>query len=184
MSLDAPTLSALAASAAALVAATVAGIQLFIGRKQAEAALTSAKAALMNAQNAGRHTIAEFRQKWIDNVIDTLCAQHAVVMTVPAGQGLPAAEARTLSAARTKLEILLNPEEADTVALLAKMDAVVASPNSQARNEQSAEMLAIARRLLKREWVRIKGELSDPPQAAERLPAAKGDDDSCPLDII
>jgi hypothetical protein len=159
MSFDASTLSAIAASAAALVAATVAGIQLYIGRKQADAALTSAKAALMNAQNAGRHTIAEFRQKWIDNVIDTLCAQHAIAMTYPAGQSLSSAEARTLSASRTKLEILLNPEEADTVALLEKMDAIVASVTAEARNEKSAEMLIVARRLLKREWVRIKGEL-------------------------
>lgn len=160
MNFDAPTLSAIAAAAAATVAATVAGIQLYIGRRQADAALTSAKASLMNARNAGRHTIAESRQKWIDNVIDTLCAQHAIVMTFPPGQVPPPAEARTLSASRTKLEILLNPEEADTVALLEKMDAVVASVTAESRNEKSAEMLVVARRLLKREWVRIKGELA------------------------
>lgn len=184
MTFDASTLSAIAASAAALVAATVAGIQLYIGRKQADAALTSARAALMNAQNAGRHTIAEFRQKWIDNVIDTLCSQHAVAMTVPAGQVLPAAEARTLSAARTKLEILLNPEESDTVALLEKMDAIIASASSEGRNERSAEMLAIARRLLKREWVRIKGELSDPPPTPNKTGSAAQNDDLCPLDLV
>jgi len=39
--MDAPTLSAIAAYVAAGVAATVAAIQLYIGRKQAEAALTS-----------------------------------------------------------------------------------------------------------------------------------------------
>lgn len=158
--MDASTISAFAATGAALVAGTAAGMQFYVGRKQAEAALTSARAALMNAQNAGRHTIAEFRQKWIDNVIDTLCEHHAVVMTIPAGQVAPPAEARTLSASRTKLEILLNPEEADTVALLAKMDAVVASESADARDEKSADMLAVARRLLKREWVRIKSELT------------------------
>lgn len=158
--MDAPTISALAATGAAIVAATVAGIQFHVGRKQAEAALTSAKAALMNAQNAGRHTIAEFRQKWIDNVIDTLCEHHSIVMTAPAGQAPPPAESRILAASRTKLEILLNPDEADTVALLAKMDAVVASTTTEARDKQSADMLTVARRLLKREWVRIKNELT------------------------
>jgi hypothetical protein len=184
MAIDAPTISAFAAWAAALAAGTVAGIQLYVGRKQADAALTSSQAALMNARNAGRHTIAEFRQKWIDNVIDTLCSQHAIVMTVPAGQALPATEARALSAARTKLEILLNPEEPDTVALLEKMDAVIASPTSAARSEQSVEMLAIARRLLKREWVRIKGELSDPPTSPVKSAVTTRNDDSCPLDLI
>jgi hypothetical protein len=158
--MDAPTISAFAAAGAAIVAATVAGIQFHVGRKQAEAALTSAKASLMNAQNAGRHTIAEFRQKWIDRVIDTLCEHHAIVMTIPAGQVPPPEEARILSASRTKLEILLNPDEADTLALLVKMDAVVSSTTAETRDEKSADMLTVARRLLKREWVRIKSELS------------------------
>jgi hypothetical protein len=158
--MDAPTISAFAAAGAATVAATVAGIQLYVGRKQAEAAVISAKAALMNAQNTGRHTVAEFRQKWIDKVIDTLCEHHSVVLAIPAGQVTPPAEARTLTASRTKLEILLNPEEADTVALLTKMDAVVASATAEARSEKFADMLLVARRLLKREWVRIKDELA------------------------
>jgi hypothetical protein len=159
--MDAPTISAFAASTAAIVAATVAGIQLYVGRRQANAALKSAEAALMNAKNAGRHTVAEFRQKWIDRVIDTLCEHHSIVMTITAGQTPPPAEARILSASRTKLEILLNPDESDTVELLGKMDAVVASASVDARDESSAAMLTVARRLLKREWVRIKSELTE-----------------------
>jgi hypothetical protein len=160
--MDAPTISAFAASGAALVAATVAGIQFYVGRRQAEASLASAKAALMNAKNAGRHTVAEFRQKWIDKVIDTLCEHHSIVMTMPAGQAPPPSEARILTASRTKLEILLNPDESDTVALLGKMDAVLASASADAREENSAAMLTVARRLLKREWVRLKSELTEP----------------------
>ena len=157
--MDAPTLSAIAAYVAAGVAATLAGIQFYIGRKQADAALTSAKAALMNAQNAGSHTVAEFRQKWIDNVIDTLCEHHSIVMAQAPDSAPTADDLRALSASRTKLEILLNPEEADTVALLSKMDAVLAGSSMESRDKEAAEMLAVARRLLKREWVRIKDEL-------------------------
>jgi len=158
--MDAPTISAFAAAGAALVAATVAGIQFYIGRKQGEAALTSARAALMNARTAGRHTVAEFRQKWIDKVIETLCEHHSIVMTIPTGQTPSPTEARILSASRTKIEILLNPEESDTVTLLAEMDAVLASNTAHARDAKSADMLTVARRLLKREWVRIKNELA------------------------
>jgi hypothetical protein len=80
-------------------------------------------------------------------------------MTRAAGESPPPDEHRTLSSSRTKLEILLNPEEPDTVALLAKMDEIVASTTLTGREERSAEMLAVARQLLKREWVRIKSEL-------------------------
>jgi hypothetical protein len=113
----------------------------------------------MNAQNAGRHTVAEFRQKWIDNVIDTLCEHHSIVMARRPEEAPSADDLRALSASRTKLEILLNPEEADTVALLAKMDDILSSTTAEVRDKGAAEMLGIARRLLKREWVRIKGEL-------------------------
>jgi hypothetical protein len=132
---------------------------LYIGRKQADAALTSAQAALMNAHNSGRHTVAEFRQNWIDKVIDPLCEHHSIIMARPADQAPRPEELRTLSASRTKLEILLNPEEADTLALLVKMDDVAASKTASPRDMNSSEMLAVARRLLKREWVRIKDEL-------------------------
>jgi hypothetical protein len=157
--LEPPVLSAIAAWAAAAVAATVAAIQFFIGRKQAEAALMSAKAALTNAQNAGRHTVAEFRQSWIDKVIETLCDHHSIVMSRPAGQPPPVDEIRTLQASRTKLAILLNPEESDTVALLNVLDEIAATGTAGDRDAKSSEMLTVARRLLKREWVRIKDEL-------------------------
>ncbi|HWE79687.1 MAG TPA: hypothetical protein VG270_14325 [Pseudolabrys sp.] len=59
--MEAATLSALAAWAAAAVTLIGAAFQ-FIGRKQADAAFTSANAALKSSENAGRHKIAEFRQ--------------------------------------------------------------------------------------------------------------------------
>jgi hypothetical protein len=68
--MDAASISALAAWAAAFVAATGAGFQFFVGRKQATAALISANAALKNSENSGRHKKAEYRQAWINRVID------------------------------------------------------------------------------------------------------------------
>jgi hypothetical protein len=156
---DPATLSALAAFAAAATAATVAGIQFYIGRTQARAALTSAQAALMNAQNAGIHTVAGFRQKWIDKVIDTLCDHQSILAVTPVG-GKPGIEDdKKLAASRAKLEILLNPGEEDTVELLKAMDAVDKSSTDSEFAQRSSEMTTIARRLLKREWDRIKTEL-------------------------
>jgi hypothetical protein len=160
------SISAFAAAAAALGAFTVAGIQLYVGYrqskaalKQSDAALASARAALMNAQNAGRHTIAGFRQAWIYKVIDTLRDHHAILMSKPAGERPTAEENKALIASRTQLEILLNPSEQDTVALLNKIDEIDKSMTSADREKKTDEMLTIARTLLKREWVVLKDEL-------------------------
>jgi hypothetical protein len=57
--MDVATISALAATAAAIGAFSVAGVQLYVGHRQSEAALKAADAALMNAQSAGRHRVAD-----------------------------------------------------------------------------------------------------------------------------
>ena len=80
--MDVATISALAATAAAIGAFSVAGVQLYVGHRQSEAALKAADAALMNAQSAGRHTVAEFRQSWMDKVIDALSDYHAILMSI------------------------------------------------------------------------------------------------------
>ncbi|MBZ9998522.1 MULTISPECIES: hypothetical protein [unclassified Mesorhizobium] len=153
------TLSALAAWGAASVAAVVAGIQFFIGQKQAAAALTAANAALMNAKNAGRHGIARFRQEWIDKVVDALCEHHSILMTTANGEGRSAGDERRLAALATKIELLLNPDEPDTAALLKAMEDIWRSPDEKSRASNDQKMVVIARRLLKSEWVRLKDEL-------------------------
>lgn len=158
--MEAATLSAFAAWAAAAVAATGAAFQFFIGRKQATAALTSAKAALKNSENAGRHKLAEFRQAWINKVIDTLSEHHSIISTTPAGQAPGNEDKRKLAGLRTRLAILLNPDEPDTVALLKEIDKINKSKTDEGIPDGEAELLTVSRRLLKREWVRLKDELS------------------------
>lgn len=158
--MEAATISALAAWAAAAVAATGATFQFFIGRKQASAALISANAALKNSQNAGRHKVAEFRQAWINRVIDTLCEHHAIVSTIPVGQAPSTEDERKLAGLRTKLGILLNPDEPDTVVLLKEIDKIDNSKTDQEFADGEAQMLVVSRRLLKREWARLKDELA------------------------
>jgi hypothetical protein len=157
--MDAPTISAFAAAGATIAAGSLAAIQFVVGRKQAEAALVSARATLKNAQSTGRHTVAESRQNWINKVIDTLCEHHAITMTRHAGTELRADDDRLICASRTKLGILLNPDETEAIALMKSIDDVASSQTAVEREAKSAEMLGIARRLLKREWVRIKEEL-------------------------
>lgn len=158
--MEAASISALAAWAAAAVAATGASFQFFVGRKQANAALLSANAALKNSQNSGRHKKAEFRQAWINRVIDTLCDHHAIVSTIPPGQSASSEDERKLAGLRTKLGILLNPDEPDTVELLGVIEQIDTISNDADFAGAEAKMLTVSRRLLKREWVRIKEELT------------------------
>src|SRR4051794_384860 len=112
---NAPLLSAIAALFAGAVA-------LVFGLLNSVAALRSSKAALKAANSAGRHSIAESRQRWIDTVIATLAEHQAIELTMHTGVKSRAADERTLAGLRTKLEILLNPDEQDTVDLLRAMD--------------------------------------------------------------
>src|SRR5690349_21200185 len=115
--MDVATISALAATAAAVGAFSVAGVQLYVGHRQSGAALKGAAAALMNAQSAGRHTVAEFRQSWSNKVIDALSDYNAILMSVDNGY-LSADDRRKLTALWTRLELLLNPDEPDAASLL------------------------------------------------------------------
>jgi hypothetical protein len=101
------TISALAAADTAVGAFSVAGIQLYVGHRQSEAAPKAANAA-MNALSAGRHTVAEFRQSWIDKVIDALSAYNAILMSIGDDHSLSPDDHWKLTALWTRLELLLS----------------------------------------------------------------------------
>jgi hypothetical protein len=157
--MDVATISALAAAAAAIGAFSVAGVQLYVGHRQSKAALKAADAALMNAQSAGRHTVAVFRQSWIDKVVDALSDYHAILMTLGDGHSLSPDDHRKLTALWTRLELLLNPDESDAVSLLKLADAARQSETAAERDSNARDMVQLARSLLKTEWLTIQIEL-------------------------
>lgn len=160
--MDVTTISALAATGAAVGAFSVAGVQLYVGHRQSEAALKAANAALMNAQSAGRHTVAVFRQSWIDKIIDALSDYHAILMSIGDGHSLSPNDHRKLTALWTRLELLLNPDQADAVSLLKLADAARQSETTAERDSNARDMIQLARNLVKTEWVRIQTELQLP----------------------
>jgi hypothetical protein len=157
--MDVATISALAAAAAAVGALSVAGVQLYVGHRQSGAALKAANAALMNAQSAGRHTVAEFRQSWTGKVIDSLSDYHAILMSIHDGHSLSPDDHRKLTALWTRLELLLNPDEADAVSLLRLAGAARLSETAAERDANARDMVQLARNLLKTEWQTIQNEL-------------------------
>ena len=157
--MDVATISALAATAAAVGAFSVAGVQLYVGHRQSGAALKAAAAALMNAQSAGRHTVAEFRQSWTDKVIDALSDYNAILMSIDDAHSLSPDDRRKLTALWTRLELLLNPDEANAASLLRLADAARLSKTTAERDANASDMVQLARNLLKTEWVTIQVEL-------------------------
>jgi hypothetical protein len=155
--MDAASVSAYAAGAAAIAAAAVAAIQLFVGYRLSKAALQSAQAAQMNAESAGRHTQAEFRQAWIYKVMDAITEHNAIVATHSVASD--PADRRKLASVRSRLQILLNPNEEDHVALLAELEKLANGSQESSGSLDDEEMLSKARLVLKREWDRIKNEL-------------------------
>lgn len=149
------TLSAYAAAVAAAAAATVALLQFFIGLRQSGAAIRSANAAIWAVQSAGRRAIAEFRQEWINNVIEALSEQLAILTKPPP---ISADDQHRVSVLGIKIGLLLNPAEEDTRLLTEAIDGLVVAPPAEAPTRMD-EVAVIARRLLKREWDRLKSEM-------------------------
>lgn len=152
-----PTIAALVAAAVALI---VGWRSSQAANKSAEAALISARAAQLNAERAGVHRVAAFRQEWINTVIETLSAYHSIEMTKNLAAPAAPEDQRKMAALSTKLEILLNPSESDTADLLGEMNKLRAATDAKERAAHDAEIVRIARVLLKKEWARIKAELA------------------------
>jgi hypothetical protein len=157
--MDAPTLSAFAAAAAAVAATAVAGINLYIGHRQSKAAILSAHAAIKTADSVGHRRIAEFRQEWIENVRDTLSEYLSLLILVTGEDPLTQEDHKRLLALRTKLQLLLNPDEDHTKALMKVLDDIQAEHTVGSRVTKSSEAVMTAIDLLKAEWIRLQKEL-------------------------
>ena len=66
---------------------------------------------------------------------------------------------RNLTALWTRLELLLNPDEADAASLLKLADAARLSKTAAGRDANARNMVQLARNLVKTEWIRIQIEL-------------------------
>ena len=103
--------------------------------------------------------MAVFRQSWIDKVIDALSDYHAILMSIGDGHSLSPDDHRKLTALWTRLELLLNPDEADAVSLLKLADAARQSETAAERDSNARNMVQLARNLVKTEWIKIQIEL-------------------------
>ena len=156
--MDVTTISALAAAGAAVGAFSVAGVQLYVGHRQSEAALKAAKRCPDER--------AKCRAAYGGSVSAELDRQsHRRAQRLPRNpdvgdrHSLSPDDHRKLTALWTRLELLLNPNEADAVSLLKLADAARQSETAAERDSNARNMVQLARNLVKTEWIRIQIEL-------------------------
>jgi hypothetical protein len=158
-----PLFTAVATALAAVLVAPV--VQLIIGFRQArvarlsaDAARVSAETALHNSRNAGIQTVAASRQAWINTLRDTLLEFHSIVLTENE-HPYPKEVDRKLSMLGTKVELLLNPNEATSQKLLDLMNRIYDADSVEKRDKMDREFVSAAQAILKNEWNRVKREL-------------------------
>jgi hypothetical protein len=118
----------------------------------------NARTQAQQMQASGSRAVAEFRQKWIDTLRDTLAEFHSILMTIDA-HPYPEEPDRHLSALGTKIELLLNPEEQPSKNLLAVINRLYDCPDKDRRIAMDGEFVLAAQTILKNEWKRVKGSL-------------------------
>jgi hypothetical protein len=152
-----------AAVVAAIAAFCSLGVQLLvgsrqatIGSRQAEASRISAEAAMLTAKRGGNHDIASMRIRWVEELRGVLSDYHSRLMTREKFEG---EDKSLMSNLGTKIDLMLNPNEADQKALWDIADEIYETADLEKRRGRDKEMMAAARVVLKNEWEKIKREL-------------------------
>jgi hypothetical protein len=145
-------------------------------REAATASTLNARTAATAAANQGLHAVARLRQEWIDELRTKVAEAHALLAN-PAPKGLaivtPPNQAqadleyrRRANEAVTKIELMLNPNEEASKALLSALEALnQLDLDLAARQERGVEVRKAAKVILKNEWDRVRGELKGEPPA-------------------
>lgn len=175
------TIAAVSAGVALLAAAGAWGA-VYVNRKNA----TDTIRAMVNtgARNSRAAVVSANRQKWIDAIRDDVAefiASRSQMELLgshgsfePGGQDKVLAEARQLRnravMLRARIEMRLNHDEDDHLALLAAMDRY----DQELSQEADTALRLVARRIFKAEWTRLKKEASGvSPFVREGVPERK-----------
>ena len=104
--------------------------------------------------------ISEFRQSWINSLRDCMSEFQSYGVT----PGMDPASKREFYALGTKIELLMNPSDADYRSLQNSLYGFLVSSRESTLDKygNNAQFIAICQRILKREWERLKEELNDP----------------------
>ncbi len=137
------------------------------------AAVIAAMFSLIGLAIAKENKTSEFRQAWIDALRDDFSALIAAIMAIHSAEGLQGeatpdwwkevrADYVAANTAISRLRLRLNPAEPlsiELIALLKEIESIINSGFGEEPDrvrELEDEILALAARLLKQEWERVK----------------------------
>ncbi|HEV2265463.1 MAG TPA: hypothetical protein VGR79_13150 [Stellaceae bacterium] len=128
-------------------------ISWYIAKRQIESSLAV----------ANKQIVAPMRQAWINNLRDILAelTSSALHYYVAGFEDRTDAEYRTLTLLEHKIQLMLNPQEKDhkqLEALIKKMILAIGAGRDGDRpfNECHPAVIDLSRKILKREWDRVK----------------------------
>lgn len=154
--------------AVADIQAEVARELISVAAASADAASQSARAANRSSDNQGVHAVARLRQEWINELRSRIAEAHALLSNWRrAGDGTTEEQKRILdervvkaNEAMARIELLLNPKEGPSKALLAALRALEeAAGDLEKRRALGPPVIAAAQKVLKKEWDRLRDEL-------------------------
>lgn len=104
--------------------------------------------------------ISDFRQSWINSLRDCMAELQSHGIT----PGHRPGNQREFYRLGTKIELLMNPNDPDYDALQSSLYNFLGSSEGSigAKFGHNAEYIEICQRILKREWERLKADLSEP----------------------
>lgn len=138
----------------------------------AQAAKDQAAAAVRAAEDTGVHAIARLRQAWIDELRSRVAQAHSLLANAlpPPGDQFDEYAAnrvqRTIltNEVMAKIELLLNPGEKESKALMQALDALQnCGTGVSERQSAGGKVVRAAQLILKIEWDRVKRELRGEP---------------------
>ncbi|MGY3149347.1 transposase-like protein [Bradyrhizobium sp. USDA 3397] len=156
---------AAAVAAVAAVFAFIAGVlgplvQWRIGRRQAIASQTSAEASMLTARTAGAREIAKLRMSWMEELRQSLCEYHAILMSTEDGEELKAEDVRTLSRPPGHTAGLAAQSQGSTAATFVGNSRQTLQARLPVRKARLRRALVEAGRdVLKEEWEKVKREM-------------------------
>lgn len=154
--------------AVADIQAEVARESISVAAASADAASQSARAANRSSDNQGVHAVARLRQEWINELRSRIAEAHALLSNWRrAGDGTTEEQKRILdervvqaNEAMARIELLLNPKENPSKALLTALRALEeAAGDFEKRRALGPPVIAAAQKVLKKEWDRLRDEL-------------------------
>jgi uncharacterized membrane protein len=141
-------------------------VMLVINRKQLE----------QGRQVANKQIVAPMRQVWINNLRERIAELTSGILhawarvwerPAPSGPEWIDEERKRLLQLEHEVELMINPAEADHVALVAAIRSMMKALDERLAGietiyEARYEIVRIGQRIFKTEWNRIKGEINKP----------------------